>query len=433
MLESQKSVSLTIQADTAWIPLVQSIVELGCPVLGLDSSKTLRLTIATEEIVSHLATTAPGIEIECTLTTGGWHVLAGFSFKADPSDLWAMNLVASSDLSISANIDHMGLLLASRMVDDFSLHLHQGVVHLSLRQDCTYPAITPEQANLIEVKDQLSITTNPESAILKEACTRALNLYPAHKVHQAFNSPGKFVDMVNKSDLNTAIALDPHGALAGMICWHSQRTQSVSFFGPYIFAKNDRVAELLTEHLLHAVARTAATGLFSEIATDQLPTNDFESMGHLLLQTENDKPIRQNCWYRHLQEDPGASVWAHPTMVQFLKETYDRHVLMRDIKITDGKGETLPERSVFSARLQPDLHKASLLPMLLGADADDCVKQHIKALNAENYTNIFFRIDLAYGWQATLGGILMNHGFVPQLVLPYGGQSDVVIFQYEYV
>jgi hypothetical protein len=237
--------------------------------------------------------------------------------------------------------------------------------------------------------------------------------------------------MVNKNDLDVAIALDPHGALGGMICWHNQRTPSVNFFGPYIFAKNDRLAELLTKHLLQTVARTPAAGLFSEMATDQLPTRDFESMGHLVLQTENNRHIRQNCWYRHLQEDLGASVWAHPDMMIFLQETYDKHVLMRDIKTTDGKGETLPDRSVFSARLQPELHKASLLPMLLGTDAADCVEQHVKALTSENYTNIFFRIDLAYGWQATLGGVLMNHGFVPQLVLPYGGKSDVVIFQYE--
>ena len=433
MQELKKTVSLTIHADTAWIPLVQSMVELGCPVLGLDSSKTLRLTMATEEIVSHLATAAPGIKIECTLTTGGWHVLAGFSFKADPSDLWAMNLVASSDLSVSGNIEHMGLLLASRMVDDFSFHVHQGTVHLSLRQDCTYPTITPESTNRIEVKGDLSIVTNPEPAIIKESCARALNLYPPHKIHQAFTTPGKIVDMVNKNDLDVAIAVDQRGALSGMICWHSQRIPSVSFFGPYIFAKNDTLAELLTEHLLHAVARTPATGLFSEMATDQLPTRDFESMGHLVLQTDNNQNVRQDCWYRHLQEDPGASVWAHPDMLAFLEKTYDSHVLMRDIKRTDSKGEALPDRSVFSAHLQPELHKASLLPMLLGADADDCVKQHIKALTVENYINIFFRIDLAYGWQATLGGILMKHGFVPQLVLPYGGKSDVVIFQYEYV
>jgi len=127
----------------------------------------------------------------------------------------------------------------------------------------------------------------------------------------------------------------------------------------------------------------------------------------------------------------GASVWAHPSMVDFLEEVYREHVLMRDIRETDGQGETLPERSVFSARLQPELSKARLLPMVLGADADECVKHHVAKLSEENYTNIFFRLDLAYGWQAVLGGILMENGFVPKLVLPYGGKSDVVVFQYE--
>lgn len=431
MQELEESVSLTLSADIVWIPLIQSVVELGGPVLGLDMGKTLRLTMATEEIVSHLATSAPGTKIKFTLTPGGWNVLATFSFKADPSDLWAMNLATKSDISVSGDIEHLGLLLASRMVDDFTLHLSQGTVHLSLRQDRSYPTISPEEDAHIEVKGELAIAVNPEQALIKAACVKALNLYPTHKVHPTFKSPGKFVDMVVQGDLEMAIVLDQVGQLAGMICWQGQVKNSVSFFGPYIFTKDERVASLLTEHLIHCLARTKATGLFSEMATIALPTGDFESLGHLHLHQKENKWLQQDCWYRHLREDMGASVWAHPSMVHFLEEFYDEHVLMRDIRVTDGYGESLPERSVLSAHLQPELSKILLLPMVLGTDADECVQQHITTLVEKGYVNIFFRLDLAYGWQAILGGVLMANGFVPKLVLPYGGKSDVVVFQYE--
>ena len=431
MQEFDKSVSLVLCADVAWIPLVLSVVELGGPVLGLDWEKTLRLTMATEEIVSHLAKTAPWTKITFTLAPGGWHVLAKFSFKADPSDLWAMNLATTSDVSVSGDIDHLGLLLASRMVDDFTLHLSKGTVHLTLRQDRVYPIVLPEKAVHVQAKSELSIAVNPEPALIKAACVRALNLYPAHKIHPTFNSPGKFVDMVGQGDQEVAIALDQVGGLAGMICWNEQLENSVSFFGPYTFTEDDRAASLLTEHLIHCVARTKATGLFSEMVTVALPTEDFESLGHLLLHQKDDTRVRQDCWYRHLREDVGASVWAHPSMESFLEEVYNEHVLMRDIRVTDGHGETMHDRSVFSAHLQPELSKVVLLPMVLGADADECVQQHVATLIEENYTNIFFRLDLAFGWQAILGGVLMENGFVPKLVLPYGGKSDVVVFQYE--
>ena len=66
----------------------------------------------------------------------------------------------------------------------------------------------------------------------------------------------------------------------------------------------------------------------------------------------------------------------------------------------------------------------------LGADAAANLAQHVKILSAEDLPNIFFEIDLACAWQAALTPALLNNGFSPRLVLPYGGRADVVVFQH---
>lgn len=425
-----QSVSLSLCAEIAWVPLVQLLVEKGGALFGLDHKKALRLVMAAEEIVVHLANIAPGTRIQLNLKPGGWHVLAEFTFTADPSELWAMNIAARSDTFVPEGVDHLGLLLAASMVDGFTVNLEGEMVHLALRQDLTYPLASTHKAESTVQRGEVSINGSPEPALIKAACVRTLQFYPASKLHHAFSMPGKTADMVAADDLSMAVALDGTGALLGMICWHLSSDQAIGFFGPYVFTGGEKTAAALTDHLIHSIARTRAMVLFSELATDDLPMGGFESLGHLYLTQSEDQKICREIWYRHLREDTGAWVWAHPSMVSFLEEFYDHHVLMRDIRQTDGLGERLPRRSVFSATLRPEAGEVSLSPMVTGADAKDCVARHVETLHRKNFSNIFFRLDLAQGWQASLGGVLMDTGFKPRIVLPYGGKSDVVVFQH---
>jgi hypothetical protein len=68
--------------------------------------------------------------------------------------------------------------------------------------------------------------------------------------------------------------------------------------------------------------------------------------------------------------------------------------------------------------------------MLNGMDNAENLERHLAALRKEGYQNIFFQVDLSSGWQAALGGDLLAMGFTPAMLLPHGGQSDVVMFQY---
>jgi len=430
MSNPDQSISLKLLADARFIPLIQGVVEQSGTVFGLERNKALRMTMASEELVSHLAATAGGAEIDLTVTAGGWCVTADFSFIADPSDLWAMNLVAKENIGAGKSMDHLGLLLASRMSDGFSIRLDGKVVHLELRQDLDYPFIEPQPGSRGVAKGAVRIVDNPESALIKEACAQVLNLYPAHEVHEAFYKPGKVVDMAARKDLDVVVAVDEIGALAGMISWRSPSERSVSFSGPYIFLDGGDTAEVLETHLLNTVARTDVVSLFSDLGTDDLISQNFEELGKLDFVQPDDDTIELDVWFRHLREDSGAAVWAHPAMHGFLESVYDRLVLMRTIRDTDGSGEKLPDRSVFSVRLRPELKEATLSPLVAGADASEVVAHHLETLSKDGYRNIFFDLDLAYGWQAAMGKALMDNGFEPKLVLPYAGKSDVVVFRH---
>lgn len=429
---ADQSVSLSLPADISWVPLVQSVIENGAPVFGLPRNKAMMLALSAEEIVVHLAGIARGTRIDFRLEPGGWHVLCKFSFKADPSDLWAMNLVTKTD--VLEEIDNLGLLVAVRAVDGFTLGLEGETLHLTLRKDRDYPVVKPGPIEPVDTRGDLTIVRDPEPELIKAACIKALGIYTRDVVPRSFVTPGMVVDMVEQMDLEIAIAVDEIGVLAGMICWQASSEQGIGFSGPYVFVKDDRAGEILTDHLINTVARTRAMGLFSDSATSSLATEGFESLGHLNMIQTDGRTVKQEVWYRHLKEDVGASVWAHRAYAEFLRTAYDRQVLMRDLKIVEGqiegKGERLPERSVFSVELRADAGKATLSPMVTGLDAAQCISRHVETLLRENFSNIFIPIDLAHGWQAAMGQAIMDNGFVPRMVLPHGGKSDVLVFQH---
>lgn len=425
---THKAVSVTIWAGTEWVPLAQAFIEKSCPVFGLDREQVLRLTMAVEEVVVRLAETSPGSAVSLNLVPGGWHVRAELSFAADPSDLWAMNLCAGSGVARDQDMAHLGLVLASRMVSRFSIRFSGRTVRLSLRQDLSYPVVDPEPIEPLPQKGGLSIDPDPDPDLVKTACLKALGRYPADSLHQSFFTPGKLADMVAQKDMNMALALTEANEPAGAVCWLNPSADGLFFFGPYTFEEGDRCAQLLSRHLIEQAARTSAKGMFSARATKDLPRTDFECLGHL-----GGGQAGQKIWYRHLGEDAGTTVWSHPDLIPFLKKNYQDLVLMREIREIRDLGETIPDRSVLSSRLRHRLSEAVLVPLVGGRDMKDCLADHVRVLRAEGYERIFFHMDLGWGWQAALAEAVAGTGFVPRLVLPYGGRSDMVVFEHEQI
>lgn len=429
----RKNLTLELQADTRWIPVVQGVIESGAPILGLDPGKTLRLSMSVEELVAYLARTAPDTRIAMAIARKASHVSAEFAFEADTSDLWAMNITSAGEITPDQGMDQMGLLLASRMSDRFHISLDRQRVVISLEQAIVYPCITPAPAGDISLRGAVSVVTDPEPDQVAMACSLTLALYPEHQRPGFFLTPGSMVDRMADGLLQTAILVDGIGTVAGMICWEQTSEQSIGFYGPYLFSTGDSAvgnAGMLTGSMISSVARTAAMIVYSIKASQDLPPGDFEQLAAFPISGSGRIPEERVLWFRHLREDMGRNVWAHPELAPFLRETYERLYLMRTINETKEQGQQRPDRSVFAAELHAARKEAFLRPMLDGSDVPANIQRHVRMLLSEGFTTLFFSLDLASGWQAAMGGALLANGFTPAFVLPFAGDSDKVVLHY---
>ncbi len=460
------SLSLELTADTRWIPVVQGFIEKGTPVMGLEEKKILPLSVSSEEIIAHIAKVAPGCKIVLKLERQAAKISAEFRFRAvTGSGLWAMNLTSSAEITPDQQgMEHLGLLLASRMTDSFSISLNRQDVGITLEQHLTYPETNPLKPDNAPLSAPIFLEITADSSEISRACALTLGSYSHKDLPGFINTPGVLIDRIAYGELHMAIAKDDTARPAGMILWENISAKSIGFYGPYIFGKgagdmlpgssngdgsnsveiktisdigdntsiddNMSVAKSLTSHMIGSVARTPAMILVSKMTTKDLPPGEFESL------TDGDDV--QKIWFRHLREDMGINVWSHPKLTDFLKETYDRLFLMRTINDANGvsnssrsqPGTLDGERSLLAADLDTGNSRANLCPMLDGFDLKDNICKHLNLLKAEGFVNIFFTLDLARGWQAAMGGTLLENGFTPAYVLPYAGDSDKVIFKY---
>lgn len=425
------SISLTVPADSVWVPVIQAAAQNGADVFQLPSAKASRLVMGAEELLLYLSEKLPGKNISLTIRGGSTFVAAEFTFESTDTDLSAMNITTGPNYHDEDELTFMPLLLASRMTDGFHverLHRHTMV---TLKVDRIYPLIPPTPTKPHSIRGSVTITPTSDPAELMAACSATTALYSNHLVPFWCKTPGRVVDMVTSGELNVLVAKDDGGAICGMICWESPSKESIAFYGPYSFTEGKRPTSQLVESMTQVVARTSAKIIYSHISTENLSKYGFERLAAVCFHApEEASPTALEIWSRQLREDFGIAVWSHPALVPYLERKYDELVLMRDIRPTSDLGERITDRSVFSAKLDRQLSEAILKPMLNGTDNTENLKRHVETLNREGFKNIFFQMDLSSGWQATLGGALLENGFEPVLLLPHGGQSDMVMFQY---
>ena len=434
MMNSNSGVSIRLTADACWIPLVQSVIENGAPVLGLTAKKTLDLTLAAEEFLLHLSNTSPGTALKMILNREASRVSAQFQFESSPADLWAMNLTAAGEITrdLDQGMDHMGLLLMSRVVDHFFIDLKGRKISVTLYQEIEYPEMPKTDVPPSLLKGPLYVSLDSDSAEISHACTLVTTLYPESLYPRSFRTPGKVIDRISGGNFHAGILKDQAGRIAGMIYWRNRSEKTVEFYGPYAFSnqENHHIAGVLINHMIGSLARSTAITLYSRMATEELPSGSFEPLARFKEKEPDGQTRKRTLWFRHLREDIGCHVWAHPSFAPFLRKTYDTLFLMRTVREYQGSGENRPERSLLGTKLDAERKEAFLRPMIDGTDIRENIARHVKLLVDENFLNIFLTIDLSVGWQTVLGEALAANGFSPAYVLPYAGQSDEVIFQY---
>lgn len=431
----ERAAVLEIPAQTAFAPLVQKAVETACAAFGLEGAGVMRLTLAVDEVFAYLCANIRNGKVSVRLSPGGWFVQAALACDASDIDLAALNMTAKSGVSAECDpgdLACLGLLLASRSVDRLEIRREGGRLVLALDKERDYPALAAPAAAPFTAEPPFSATDGPAGPALAEACALALAAYPERLIHKDMRKPGKFAAMADAGDIEALLAVDVRGHVCGLLCFDRDRPGSRTFYGPYVFCENARedVGALLAETFLARMAKSEACAVIGRLVTPEAPTALFERLGEIPFSSPGGGQARLTIVYRQLREEKGFVVYAHPRLVPFLQETYERLDLLRETHPAEGAGDRAAGRSVFATAVDRVLSEAVIETMLDGADRAENLRAHAEALAAEGVSNIFFRLDLAEGRLAQTAADLMDAGFSPVLVLPGESTSDVVLFRH---
>jgi anti-sigma regulatory factor (Ser/Thr protein kinase) len=429
--ESSPELALELVALEALLPVATAFVEKAASALGLAQSDALSLTLATEEVFAYLCEVgAPGRQVRMHCSGGGYYVEVEFLFQPRKFNMQAFNLAASASVPGERVTDETGLLIASRMVDRFHFRGDEHGLLVSLSKEKTYSEADDSSAAVVKPLQDFSIQT-PDDGELKELIRLVRSHYPKRFLLNDFLYPGKVVDMAEAGVYRALIACDQGGHIGGGLVWTFQTPKIVLCYGPFIFDQPQEsvMAQELVNECIGATAKSGAVGMIFQNPTAQLPAAYFESLGSLTVHTEEDGSLEIPVYYKHLFEDVGTTVWAHPSLHAFLNEEYRRLVFAREVLTTKDEGERGSPFSVISAEFDKAQGSVVLRPVWWGDDAEETLQANVKVLQRERIPNVFFHIDLGKPWQSHFAPATKKSGFVSRLVLPYCGKGDIVVFQ----
>ncbi len=432
--QDRHNASLEIPIDAAYLPVATAFVENAATAMGLDKPEALSLTLATEEIITYLCRKSAGgrtIRLQCR--GGVYYVAEELTFAAGDFDMRAFNLTAPASFEDESDEGEMGLLIASRVVDEVDLHEDSTGIRLVLKKEKAYPSASGDDT--AKAPPGLYDVIVPDPELLKYFI-RLLN-GGADKSHLPtdFIYPGKVADMAASGEYGAAVACDKGGRIGGGILWEigTGKAKMCQCFGPYVFvggAEKD-LAEALMDFCIGAVAKTQAIGIFSRYPARNFPVDYFEMIGSLELPIGSGGAMESvPIHFRQLEEDLGSVAWTHPALEPFLQSTYERLSFARETIAVHEEGETAAASSVLSVRFERTSGYASLRPLWPGKDMAENIAGHLRILRDEGIPAVFFEMDIGRSWQVRFTPALLESGFTPSVLLPHGGEGDVVIFQH---
>lgn len=423
---------LRLDARSPLLPVVTQFVETAAQVFGLGREESLKLALATEEIFITLCNAVcPGNTLEIDCLDGLSYTRVVFHFSASDLNLRGLNIASAAAADRECDLEEMGLMIASRSVDRLHLTVEKGNrVSLAVTKEKAYPRIAGT-IPLPEAPEALILET-PDPEGVKRFALLAGQVYAEKDRPSFFDYPGKVADMVAGGEFHCLVAMNPKREIVGGVLFGERSERIIHSFGPYLFHGGDgrETGEALLEACLGRIARSKALGLLSVSGLPPALEGQFEPLGSLSYHVEGKAPVPRPFFFRHLHEDPGCEAWSGGELTAWLESQYGRLVLAREIRTVRAMGETRTGASLLAAELARERAEAVLRPLLPGADLAANVERHIRFLMGDGFLNLFFELDLGVPWQSELIPVLMGHGFKPEVLLPFAGLADLVIFQH---
>ncbi|MEQ8170547.1 MAG: hypothetical protein ABRQ38_16795 [Candidatus Eremiobacterota bacterium] len=433
--KKERSVNLNLPVNQNFLPVIISFAEKSAEIFRLGEKEKFQLVLATDEVFTYLCQHSKSqdiINIRCTDIT--YSVKIEFIFPVNELNLKMFNITSTISPDSKDDIEELGIFIASRSVDRFQIiNDHHGNMILTLYKDRKYPHIKEIIIDDHEELEEDFIIKEASPEQVKKLLYKIVKHYPDYLYPENFYYPGKITDMMSEGIYHIYVVLDKCDRVAGGILCNSKSQKIAQTFGPYIFniPEPSSICERLMNICINNLVRSEITGIFTIYLSAHLPVNYFESLRSITLYRESQNPVIVPAFYREIKEDPGGHIWINPLIETFIKEEYKKLFLARYMDKISNTGESKPEYSVFSSEIDRENNEVRLYPVWPGRDMEENLIKHIETFVKENLINIFCFIDLASSWQVEFITDLVKHNFSPKLLFPYGGKSDLVIFQYE--
>jgi hypothetical protein len=427
-----RPLSVHLDARPRFLSVVTQFVETAATAFGLGKEESLKLCLATEEIFLYICQyVCPGDALEVECRDGLYYTRVFFRFSASSLNLKGLNIASAVAGDRECDLEEMGLVIASRSVERLHLAVEKANrISLAVTKEKAYPRIA-DKTPLPDTPEKVTVET-PDGEGVKRFSLLVEQTAAERDRSSFFAYPGKVADMVAGGEYRCLTAVDPKGEIVGGILFGDRSERIVHSFGPYVFHGGEGrfTGEALLDACLGRIARTKALGLLSLSGLPPALESRFEPLGYLSYLAEGRAPVRRPFFFRHLHEDPGGEVFSGEELTAWLASQYDRLVLARNIRTVRAMGETHLGSSLLATEITRERAEALLRPLWPGDDLGANVERHVRYLSGDGLWNLFFEIDLGVPWHGELIPILMANGFKPELLLPFAGHADLVIFQH---
>jgi hypothetical protein len=424
---------LRVAANDMFLSVVMVFVEQSSLALGLGKTEALKMTLASEELFLHLCRVVipnqEDVRIRCIRK--GYFVQCDFSFPEAGFSMQAFNLTATPRPLENADFNDMRLILASRSVDRLKIRRKGNHLRISLIKEKKYPRAPEPAGSLSPFSGNDFAIRCPSADELKFLAPLTRAFYPEFALPVFFQYPGMLVDMTQSGEYHALIAAGPAGEIGGGMLWHLLGDRTVEAIGPYVFgvSESDRIAGSLIEACISEAGRTSAIAIICHPPATGQYHEYFEFLGDMELYLAGDSLIRQSSWFRLMHEDMGSVVWAPAELEAYLRQTYSRLFLPREIRKVTDDGENQPGYSVLSTQMDRPGSRVDLDILWPGADMEDNLLRHLQLFRNEGIRNVVFGIDVGSAWKSAVIPCLLRNSFQPVQILPYAGDGDIILFQ----
>jgi len=253
---------LKLKLDPARMPVAVAFVESAARSSGFEERERSLVALSVEELFLALCSAMPGCEVG--LKFRDLRYAADLLFQVpQPPDLRIFNITSRPDHETEEGLAEMGLFLASRACDQFSIRqMELGGWEIMLRKERSYPAANQPSQPYPAVQTW-QLTTTPAPDAVKQFSSLIADSYAACQFPEEFTPPGRLLDKLASNEYGIILAQGEQGKLAGGLIWYADEGRMVACFGPYLAAPTEpeQLTIALCEKVTEQFGRSNRLGL----------------------------------------------------------------------------------------------------------------------------------------------------------------------------